>query len=257
MTKFIAIVSGKGGTGKTTTAVNLGTSLTNFGVDCVVLDANLKTPHIAIHLGQTRIDIALQDVLTGERNITEAAYMHPTGLKIIPSHISPREVKKSDLKKFKSIIADLIGTTKLVLIDTPPGINDDLVNIIKSVDQVLIVTNPDMPSISEALKVIHIAKEHNKEVLGVVVNRVTRDKFDMERNNIEAFLEAKVIAEIPEDNKVKRSIAMKHPVVYTHPDAPSSVAFKKLAAKLMGQKYKPSLSEKPDKINKLLSRLGV
>ena len=125
------------------------------------------------------------------------------------------------------------------------------------VDQVLIVTNPDMPSISEALKVIHIAKEYDKEVLGVVVNRVTRDKFDLERNNIEAFLEAKVIAEIPEDIKVKRSIAMKHPVVYTHPDAPSSVAFKKLAAKLMGQKYKPSLSEKPDKINKLLSRLGV
>ncbi len=256
MTKFIAIVSGKGGTGKTTTAINLGTALTNFGVDCVVLDANLNTPHIAIHLGQTRIDIALQNVLTGEKNITEAAYMHPTGLKIIPSHIS-HKAAKTDLKKFRQIIADLIGTTKIVLIDTPPGITDDLIHIIKSVDSVLVVTNPDLPSVSEALKVIHIAKEHNKVILGVVVNRVTKDKFEMESRNIEAFVEAKVIAEIPEDIKVKRSIAMKHPVVYTHPDAPSSEAFKKLAAAIIGQKYKARLSEKPGKINKLLGKLGV
>ncbi len=48
MTKFIAIASSKGGTGKTTVALNLGLCLINFGRETVILDGNFSSPHVAL-----------------------------------------------------------------------------------------------------------------------------------------------------------------------------------------------------------------
>ena len=50
MKKILVITSGKGGVGKTTTAINLGAAINYFGKDVVVIDANLTTPNVGIHL---------------------------------------------------------------------------------------------------------------------------------------------------------------------------------------------------------------
>jgi len=52
MTRFIALVSGKGGVGKTTTTVNVGQALSNLGQKVTLLDANIITPNLGIHLGK-------------------------------------------------------------------------------------------------------------------------------------------------------------------------------------------------------------
>src|SRR3989338_4734544 len=96
MTKFIAIASGKGGVGKTTTALNLGTALSNFGKDVVVVDANLSTPHISLHLGSPKLRVTLNDSLKGIVNIKDTAYLHPSGVRIIPSSIALEEHDKKD-----------------------------------------------------------------------------------------------------------------------------------------------------------------
>ena len=59
MSKIIAIVSGKGGVGKTTSAINLGVALNKFGKNVVVVDANLTTPNIGLHLGAPIVPISL------------------------------------------------------------------------------------------------------------------------------------------------------------------------------------------------------
>ena len=82
MTKFIAIMAGKGGTGKTTTSVNLGAALSYFGKDVVIVDANLTTPNVGIHLGVPVVPIHLHHVLQGKNKINEAIYIHPAGPKI-------------------------------------------------------------------------------------------------------------------------------------------------------------------------------
>ena len=51
MVKVYAIISGKGGVGKSTTAINLGASLNSLGEDVIVIDGNLTTPNIGIYLG--------------------------------------------------------------------------------------------------------------------------------------------------------------------------------------------------------------
>ena len=63
MTRFIAIASGKGGTGKTTTAINLGTAMTEFGREVIVLDANVSKPNVSLHLGTPKLKFTLHDAL--------------------------------------------------------------------------------------------------------------------------------------------------------------------------------------------------
>ena len=88
MTKFIGIASGKGGVGKTTIAINTAISILNFERGITLLDANLSTPHVSIHLGAPLSPITVHDVLKGRNSITEATYIHPSGLRIIPASIS-------------------------------------------------------------------------------------------------------------------------------------------------------------------------
>ena len=106
MTKFMVVLSGKGGVGKTTTAINLGTALSNFGRDVIVLDANLSTPHMGLQLGAPVVPVSLNDAMSGEKHIQEAVYLHPGGLKIVPSSISLEDLKKTDPKKLKKLLSE-------------------------------------------------------------------------------------------------------------------------------------------------------
>lgn len=237
MTKFIAIASAKGGVGKTTAALNLGTALSNFGKDVVVVDANLSTPNISLHLGSPKLTATLNDSMKGKIDIKDAAYLHPSGIRIIPSSISIEDLDVINPNSLHETLLGLVGVTELVLLDTSGGIGEEAKAAIRSADEVIVVVNPDMLSIADALKTIKIAEDRGIKVSGVIMNRVKDDKFEVSRKNVEALLDKPVIGIIPEDNSVLRSLALKHPVVYTHPDSAASIGFKKLAAKVMGQNY--------------------
>jgi septum site-determining protein MinD len=89
--KVIVITSGKGGVGKTTTAINLGAAINYFGNDVLVIDANLTTPNIGIHLNSPEVPISLNHVLEDKAYPFEAVYEHPSGMKIMLSSLSIKE----------------------------------------------------------------------------------------------------------------------------------------------------------------------
>ena len=91
MAKIYAIISGKGGVGKTTSAINIGTSLNELGEDVIILDGNLTTPNIGIHLGAPIVPISLNHVLNNQAKLEDAIYEHESGTKIIPASLSLNE----------------------------------------------------------------------------------------------------------------------------------------------------------------------
>ena len=257
MTKFVVIASGKGGVGKTTTAINLGTALSNFGREVIVLDANLSTPSVGLHLGAPNVPITLQDVFEGKKHISESTYLHPSGLKIILSSINLDHYKEDHVEKLREAINDLQGASEVVLIDAAAGLGHEAKAAISASDEAIIVTTPDLPAVTDALKTIHICEKSKTKVIGVVVTKFNNDNLELSLKNIETILEKPIIGVIPLDATVKKSLYLKNPVNYTHPNAKSSIAYKKLAAKLIGDKYVESVEEDESLYKYVMRRLGL
>ncbi len=86
--RVIAVVSGKGGVGKTTTAVNIASLLSMSGRSVVIVDADVYNPCVLFHLGLPHQSTGLQTLLEGKADIEDVLTMHPsTGLRCISSSI--------------------------------------------------------------------------------------------------------------------------------------------------------------------------
>lgn len=241
MTKFIALASVKGGVGKTTIALNLATALMRFGREVVLVDANLANPNLALHLGTPKLPTTLHDALDGRKHIREVAYLHPSGLKVIPASLAFTQVKAEHTQRLKAVLLDLIGTAELVLLDTATGMGPHTRAGLEAADEAIIITTPDLPAVTDAVKGMLFCEQLGCNVLGAVVNRFADRSDELSLSAIEAMLERPIIGVIPEEEMHRRALALQHPIQYTHPEAAAAVEFRKLAARLIGQNYKPKL----------------
>lgn len=243
MTRFVCILSGKGGVAKTTTTVNLGAALNHFGRDVTIIDGNLTTPNLGLHLGIPTDIISLHDVLKGKHNILKSVYQHSSGLKIIPGSLSLSHFKKTKFSNFSKVLPSLSGLTDVVLIDCAPGLGDDVFSVVKAVDDVVVVTNPELPAVADALKIVKLVEKQNKNIKGIVLTK-TGLNHDINFEDIKGLMEKDIIANIPYDKSIRESLFRKEPVVYSHPKSKSAVAYKKLAADLIGVEYNEKVSGK-------------
>ncbi|MDP2846266.1 MAG: cell division ATPase MinD, partial [Candidatus Methanoperedens sp.] len=232
-----AIASGKGGTGKTTTTLNLGTSLAMLGKKTLIIDADLGMANLGLLLGLEKSKITLHEVLSGEAEIKDAIYNMPSGLKVVPCGLSLKGFQKCNPDKLKQIIPYLSDGMDYILIDVPAGISRDGLIPLAVADKVLLVVNPDLSSLSDALKTKTLAELLGKSVEGVILNRTELEKTEIDRNKVQELIGAKVLEMIPEDANVRRSAAFKVPVVVRTPTSPASIAFRRLAAKIAGEKF--------------------
>ena len=171
ISRIIGCISAKGGVGKTTSAINLAASLNYFGKSVTLVDANLTTPNIGVYLGVPIPPVSLHDVLRGKKDAREAIFNHKSGVKVVPASISLKDAKRVDPTKLSSAIRDLEGHTNFIVVDGAPGISKEALSALKAVNEVIVVTNPEMASISDALKTVKLCKEMKKDVLGVLVTK--------------------------------------------------------------------------------------
>ena len=252
MTKFVSIVSGKGGVGKTATSINLGAALSSFGKETLVADCNIPTPNVGLYLGSSRFKFTLHDALRGKSTLRDAVHIHSSGLKFIPGNVGLEECQKANVNNIEKVMLDLYGTTDLVLLDSAPGIGVEAKSAINASDEVIVVTNPDVASVTDALKIAKVVRENGKNVYGVVVNRV-KEKNDISADNVAVILSTQLLGIIPEDSAVQDSFSKKHPSVFAFPEARSSIAYKKLAAELLGQEYEETV-QKPGFLSRLFRK---
>jgi septum site-determining protein MinD len=255
MTRLIVLTSGKGGVGKTTLASNLAAALTYFGENVIVVDANLTTPNLGLHLGMHLTPNTLHDVLKGECRLKDVIYPHPYGFKVIPASLGLNDLKRVDVGRLPEISLNLIGKADYVIMDCAAGLGREAISALSASDEAIIVTNPDLPSVTDALKVKKIAKETNVKIIGAVINRVRGSVFELTKEEIEELLDVPIIAEVPEDPNIALSIALKKPLVEFSPDSPAAVEIKKLAALLTGRKYEREVSQKRGLIRRFIDWL--
>tara|TARA_B100000315_G_scaffold241939_1_gene263539 strand:+ start:1907 stop:2653 length:747 start_codon:yes stop_codon:yes gene_type:complete len=235
--RLITITSGKGGVGKTTTSINLGAALNSFGKEVIIVDANLTTPNVGLHLGAPIVPVNLNHVLSGKAGVEEAIYEHESGTKIVPSSLSVKELKKLNYKKFKSSAEKLSKMADYVIIDSAAGLGDEAMCAMESADDLIIVTNPEIPAVTDALKTLKLAEDMNKDVKGVIVTRVRGGKDEMAVSNIREMLDLPILGVVPEDNNVRYSVRNKDALLHVKPYSKASRAYKQIAAKIANVDY--------------------
>lgn len=237
MKKIIVITSGKGGVGKTTTAINLGAAMNHFQKDVLVIDGNLTTPNVGIHLNSPEVPVTLNHVLSGKADAFEAVYEHKSGLRIMPASLSIKELKNIRPEKAKDFKADFSKIADYIIVDSAAGLGHEAVSLFNLADELIIVTNPEMPAVTDALKTIKIAEQMKKPILGIIVTRVRKNKMEMQPESVKEMLEAPILGMIPEDDSIREALHFKDAVVHTHPKSEAARAYKEIAAKLLEIEY--------------------
>ena len=234
MAKIITITSGKGGVGKTTTAINIGAALNAFGKDVIILDANLTTPNIGLHLGAPIVPISLNHVLQGKAKIADALYEHASGTKIIPSSLSVKELMNLNTDGLKDVGRKLKKMADYIIFDSAAGLGDEAIAALEAGDELIIVTNPEITAVTDALKTSKLIEQLGKEVKGIIITRVRGSKSEMSIANIRDMLEIPIIGVVPEDDRVKEALVLKDALVHTHPKSRAARAYRHIAARIAG-----------------------
>jgi len=235
---IITVTSGKGGVGKTTTTINLGAALNAINKEVIVVDANLTTPNVGLHLGAPIVPVNLNHVMQGKAKVVDAIYEHDSGTKVIPSSLSVKELRKINHDKLKDVAKKLRSMADYVLLDSAAGLGIEAISSIEAADEIIIVTNPEITAVTDALKTVRLAQELGKKVRGVIVTRVSGNQHEMSIGNIKEMLDLPVLGVVPEDKKVLASLRHKDAVIHMYPYTKSALAYKRIAAKIAGVSYK-------------------
>jgi cell division ATPase MinD len=239
MARVISIVSGKGGVGKTTLGLNIGASLAkHFKKNVTLIDCNVTTSHVGLYLGMYYCPITLNKVLRGEYEMEEAINEHYSGMKVVPASLSLTDLEGVDVTEIRNKLKGLMNDNDIILLDASPGLGREGVASMRASDEVLYVTNPYIPFVMDIVRCQEIAKEIGVRPIGIVVNMVNNKKYEMSKSEIEELTKLPVIATIPHDKNVHRSLTLKMPVVLFKPYSAASKEIVKLSSKLAGEVYR-------------------
>ncbi len=233
MRRIIAVASGKGGVGKTVTSLNLAMALHEAGEDVVVVDADLNNPSVGLHLDLFHAPTTINDVLERDIHISEALQIHPSGLRVVPSSVSIENLHPNTVR-FREIFHDL---DSYIILDCAPGFGREVLSALDVSDEIMVVTNPNFPAVVGAMRLMEVAKDMDKKIIGIVLNRIGMS--DVDEEEIEGICQESIITEIPFDRNVDRSVRNKVPLIRHAPLSPASVKFRFLAGRVSGNEYVP------------------
>ena len=226
MGKSIGVISLKGGVGKTSVVASLGSAIAGFDKKVLLVDGNLSAPNLGIHFKIINPEMSLHNVLDREINAKDAIHSFG-GIDIIPASIfTDRQVNPLKLKDRMDHIKKKYD---YIFYDSSPSLNDETLGVMLASDILFVVSTPDHPTLSTTLKAIKSAKERGVPIQGIIINKIHNKKFEIP-----------IMAVIPYDIRILEALSKFIPSVEHSPKSEASEEYKKLAAALIGEEYKPS-----------------
>jgi len=242
----IAVMSGKGGVGKSTIAVNLATAFLKKGYKAGVLDSDIHGPNIPKMLGinDSYLKFKENEILP----ITTDEGMEVISTKfLLPDEDSPiiwRGPKKTGaIRQFLSDVK--WGNLDVMVIDNPPGTGDEPLTILQSIqslDGVIIVTTPQSVSLDDVTKCINMLKHLNIKIIGLLENMSgficphCQQEIDIfgkgEGKELAEELEIPYLGSLPMEIQVRENSDQGKPFIFADPQSQISQNFMEIVSEI-------------------------
>ena len=238
MGELIAVLSGKGGTGKTSVCAGLATSLVHLGetVLCIDCDVGLRNLDIALGLADEGA-LSFADITSGAYTL-DMAMPHPffPGLQFLtaPMGCAASDI---DVEAFAQLLQQARQRFTYVFLDAPAGIEAGFYLAAQHADRVILVTNSDPASIRDASQAGHVLEKMGKSNIRLVVNRIHRRTAEAMGLTVDDIMDRAglpLLGIVPEDVNVVLSAAKNVPLIRASRGG-AAAAFRRIAKRITGQ----------------------
>lgn len=239
MSEIIVITSGKGGVGKTTTSVNVGTGLAILGKKVVLIDTDIGLRNLDVVMGlENRIVYNLVDVVEGNCRMKQALIKDKRypNLFLLPS-AQTRDKTSVNPGQMVKLVDDLREEFDYVLLDCPAGIEQGFQNAIAGADRALVVTTPEVSAIRDADRIIGLLEASGMKTIDLVVNRIRMDMVRrgdmMSLDDVMDILAIDIIGAVPDDEDIVISTNQGEPLVGI--GTPAGQAYMDICKRITGE----------------------
>ena len=235
MGKVIGVIAIKGGVGKTSAVSSLGASLANdYKKKVLLIDANYYAPNLGLHIGILNPQATIHHVLDDKIKIQDAIQETGYGFDILPGSLI---YEKINPLKLGEKLRDLRRRYDIILIDSSPNLNEEILSTMIASDELLVFTTPDIVTLTATLRAIKLARERKTPITGIILNKVYDKKFELSLKDIEGASGVSVLAVLPHEVSILEALSKNIPSTL-HKDSATTKEYRKLAGSLVVEKLK-------------------
>jgi flagellar biosynthesis protein FlhG len=237
--QVIAVTGGKGGTGKSSVAVNLAMAMLQAGRRTLLLDGDLGLANVDVLLGLSP-RCTLEHVLSGERTLEEVIVRTPSGLAVVPGASGVARMAALSRTEQAGLI-QAFGTLPepmdVLIVDTAAGLSESVLQFCQSAQQVLVVLCDEPASLTDTYALIKVLSRQRGVRRFRVLANMTRtigageNVFRRLQRVTDRYLNVALdfVGEIPRDDAVERSVQAQRAVMELYPGSAAAQGFRRLA----------------------------
>jgi len=247
LARVITVTSGKGGVGKSNTAINLAIWFRRMGKRVIILDADFGLANIEIMFG-TVPKHNLCDLIYQGKNIRDIITWGPMEVGFISGGsgiAGMSNLGRGYLNYIIQNLSELDSIADIIIVDTGAGIADAVLEFLVASGEILLVTTPEPTSITDSYSLLKALyrhprfREENTKVK-MIANRVERESdgqvlFQKLNAVVARYLKIPMtyLGSVPQDTQLSRAVMQQTPVAIQNPSAKSSQAYQQIAERLL------------------------
>ena len=245
--RVLTITSGKGGVGKSNTAVNLAVQLSRLGKRVIIFDADIGLANVEVMFGAIP-KYNLSDVLYKGMSMSDIITKGPMNIGFISGGsgvVGLNNLTREQIIGVVQRLSELDSLADIILIDTGAGISDSVMEFVIASPEVLLITTPEPSSLTDSYSLIktlyrNLDFNYKDTVINVIANRVNsaadgQAVYDKLSSVVSQFLNWNInyLGLVPQDTNIEKAVRQQQVVSIYDPQAPSAQAFAKIAESLV------------------------
>ena len=237
MGELIAVLSGKGGTGKTSVCAGVASALALQGAMVLCIDCDIGLRNLDISLGMSDLGgLSFWDVCRGDYSLEQASH-HPV-YECLHFLTAPMNCPASaiDPLAFSRMLEEARAHYDYVFMDAPAGIEDGFQLAARSADRILLVTGPDPASIRDASRAGELLELMGKNNVRLIVNRINKKISSALKLTVDDIMDhagLPLLGVVPEDPHVTLAAAFKKDLL-SYPRKDAAAACCRIARRIQG-----------------------